>query len=134
MRYTSNSDYQYLKHFLSLPSNSLLCKLKSQSINTSKGLVLLRDNSLFSSDAVLFLDEMYIEQQVPYDGRELTGCDLELQMYKSILCFMVVSLKQYTPYILQTNPLTKINNQIVQDGILSCVSILTKVNYYHICR
>ena len=129
MRYTSNSAYQYLKNFLPLPTNSLLCKLKSQSIDTSKGLVLLRDNSLFSDDAVLLLDEMYIQQQVQYDGRDLTGCNSELQMYKSILCFMVVSLKQYTPYILKAIPLTKINHQIVQDGILSCVSILTKVNF-----
>ena len=71
---------------------------------------------------------MYIQRQVQYDGRDLTGCNSELQMYKSILCFMLVSLKQYTPYILKAIPLTKINHQIVQDGILSCVYILTKVN------
>ena len=39
MRYTSNSAYQYLKKILPLTSNSLLCKLKSQTIDTSKGLV-----------------------------------------------------------------------------------------------
>ena len=68
---------------------------------------------------------MYLQQQVQYDGRDLTGCDSELQMYKSILCFMVVSLKQTTPYLLKAIPLTKINHQIVQDGILNCISILS---------
>ena len=99
MRYTSNSGYRYLQRFLPLPSYSLLYKLKSQPINTCKGLLSLRENSLFSNDTVLMLDEMYLQQEVQYDGRELTGCDSNLQMYKSILCFMVVSLKQSTLYI-----------------------------------
>ena len=72
---------------------------------------------------------MYIQQQVQYDGRDLTGCNSELQMYKNIICFMVVSLKQSTPYIPKAIPLTKINHQIVQNGVLSCLSMLTKVNF-----
>ena len=84
---------------------------------------------LFSDDVVLLLDEMYIQQEVQYDGRDLIGCDAELQMLKSILCFMVVSLKQSRPYIIKAMPLTKINHQIVQDGILSCISILNKAKF-----
>ena len=42
---------------------------------------------------------------------------------------MVVSLKQSTRYILKAIPFTKINHQIVQDCVLSCLSILTKVNF-----
>ena len=60
------------------------------------------------------LDEMYLQQEVQYDGRELTGCDSNLQMYKSILCFMVVSLKQSTPYIIKAIPLRKINHPIFE--------------------
>ena len=83
MRYTSNSAYQYLKNFIPLPSNSLLCKLKSQTIDTTKGLVMLRDNLLFSDDAVLMLDEMYTQQQVQYDGRDLTGCNWNFKCIKA---------------------------------------------------
>ena len=129
IRYTSNSAYKYLKRFLPLPSYFLLRKLKSQSVDTSKGLCALRDNLLFSDNVVLLLDKMYIQQEVQYDGRELIGCNSELQMYKSILCFMVVSLKKSIPYILKAIPLTRINHQIVQDGILSCISILNKGNF-----
>ena len=74
---------------------------------------------------VLLFDEMYLQQQVQYDGRDLTGCDSKLQMYKSILCFMVVSVKQTTPYLLKAIPLTKISHQIVQDGILNLISIFS---------
>ena len=72
---------------------------------------------------------MYIQQEVQYDGRDLIGCNAELQMFKSTLCFMVVSLKQSIPYIIKAMPLTKINHQIVQDGILSCISILNKAKF-----
>ena len=64
-------------------------------------LLSVKENSLFSEDVILLLDEMYLQQEVQYDGRDLTGCDSDLKMYKSILCFMVVSLKQSTPYILK---------------------------------
>ena len=72
---------------------------------------------------------MYLQQEVQYDGRELTGCDSNLQMYKSILCFMVVSLKQSTPYIIKAIPLTKINHQVVQEGIINCISMLSRRDF-----
>ena len=88
-------------------------------------MISLKENSLYGEDVVLLLDEMYLQQQVQYDGRDLIGCDSEIQIYKSILCFMVVSLNQTTPYLLKAIPLTKINHQIIQDGILNCISILS---------
>ena len=103
-----------------------MSKLKSLSIDTSKALLTLKENSLFSEDVIFLLDEMYLQQEVQYDGFKLIGCDSELKMYKSILCFMVVSLKQSTPYILKAIPLTKINHHIVQDGILNCISMLNQ--------
>ena len=75
------------------------------------------------------LDEMYLQQEVQYDSRELTGCDSNLQMYKSILCFMVVSLKQSTPYIINAIPLTEINHQIVPDGIINCGNTLSRRDF-----
>ena len=91
MRYTYNSTYRYLKTFLPLPSYGLLNKLKSQSFDSCKAWLSLKENSFYGEDMVVLLDEMYLQQQVKYDDRDLTGCDSELQMYKSILCFMVVS-------------------------------------------
>ena len=67
----------------------------------------------------------YLQQQVQFDGRDFTGCGSELQMYKCILCFMVVSLRETTPYLLKAIPLTKNNHKIVQNGILNCISILS---------
>ena len=62
-------------------------------------------------------------------AESLLGCGSNLQMYKSILCFMVVSSKQSTPYIIKDVPLTKINHQIVQDGIINCVNMHSRRDF-----
>ena len=104
MSYTSNSRYRYLQRFLPLPSYSLLYKLKSEPIDTCKGL-----QSLY--DTILLLGEMYLQQEVQNDGRELNGYDSNIQAYKAFY-----SLKQSTPYIIKAIPSTKINHQVVQDS------------------
>ena len=114
MRYTSNTAYRYFRYFLPLPSYSLLHKLSSQDIDTTKALVTLRINQQFGNDFVLLLDEMYLQQQVQYDGQTLTGCDSNFQMYRSILCYMVVSLTRSFPFVIKAVPLTKISSDIVR--------------------
>ena len=80
-------------------------------------------------DAILLLDEIYLQQQVQYDGQTLTGCDCNFQMYHSILCYMVVSLTS-VPFLINALPLTKISSDIVCSGIFSRIEILTQNNFY----
>ena len=49
-------------------------------------------------------------------------------MYKGILCFMVVSLKKTIPFILKAIPTVKLSSTVISDGILDCLSMLTKDN------
>ena len=42
---------------------------------------------------------------------------------------MFVSLKQSTPYVLRAIPLNKINHQIVQEGIVNCILMLSKEQF-----
>ena len=123
-----------MQRFLTLPSYSLLYKLSQNLSILVKARIFshsvkVRENSSLSNDTVLLLDEMYLQREVQYDGKELTGCDSNLLMYKSILCFMVVSLKQSTPYIIKAIPLTKINHQVVQEGIINCISMLSRGDF-----
>ena len=110
LRYTSHSAYQLLSNFLPLPSESLIRKLKSRSVITNDALCLLRNNGLIGNDIVLLLDEMYLQPQVQFTGTTLIGCDDNLEMYKSILTFMVVSLKRCVPFVLKAIPLVKLSH------------------------
>ena len=59
------------------------------------------------SDVALLLDEMHLQQQVQYDGQDIIGCDENLEIFKSILCFMVISLRKTVPYIIKAVPIVK---------------------------
>ena len=129
LRYISHSAYQFLSNFLPLPSEPLLRKLKSRSVITSDALCLLRDNGLIGNDIVLLLDEMYLQPQVQFTGTTLIGCDDNLKVYKSILTFMVVSLKRCVPFVLKAIPLVKLSHILVRDMIISCIISLTESNF-----
>ena len=64
--------------------------LKSHTIDSIKALGTLRNNSLIGNDVVILLDEMYLQTQVQFDGKSVIGCDSDPNMFKSVLCFMVV--------------------------------------------
>ena len=100
LRYTSNSAYSFLKKYIPLPSNSLLRKLKSPSIDNCQTLKVLRDQNLIGNDIAILLDEMHLQAQVQFDGHTLIGCNADLEMYTSILCFMVVSLRKSLPFVI----------------------------------
>ena len=129
LRYTSNSAYQLLKKYIPLPSQSLLRSLKSPSIDSCKALSTLRDNDLIGNDVVLLLDEMYLQPQVNFDRKTLIGCDQEFDLFKSILCFMVISLTKSIPFIVSAIPIVKISGDIVHSSIDKCISLLTKAQF-----
>ena len=99
LRYTSHAAYKFLNQYITLPSERLLRDLKSKSLDNGKTLSKLRDECLITNDVVLLLDEMHLQQQVQYNGRDIIGCHHELLMYKSIICFMVVSITKSIPYM-----------------------------------
>ena len=72
---------------------------------------------------------MHLQQQVQYNGRDILGCDKDLLMYKSILCFMVVSITKSISFILKAIPLVKLTSEIVGDGILNCLEVLNRPNF-----
>ena len=43
-------------------------------------------------------DEMYLQKNEEYLGREIIGCDDEGELYKGIVCFMIVGLNESIPY------------------------------------
>ena len=152
LRYTSNSGYNFLKKHLPLPSETLLKSLNSNSFQGDNALSGLRDRDLIGNDVVLLFDEMHLQQQVffiyetyypiqlfeflyslilvQFDGKIIIGCDGELEMYKSILCFMVISLKKTIPFVLKAIPIVKLSTTIISHGILNCLTILSQSNLY----
>ena len=129
LRYTSNSAYSFLKKYIPLPSNSLLRKLKSPSIDNCHALQFLRDSNFIGNDVAILLDEMHLQSQVQFSGHTLVGCNPDLEMYTSILCFMVVSLKKSIPFVISAVPLVKNSGDIVYGNLDKCLLLLTQSRF-----
>ena len=93
LRYTSLQSYKLLLDEFPLPSISLLNKIKKGNIDALEAAKLLLENNSISKDIVVLFDEMYLQKCVEYYGREFFGSYINNELYKSILCFMIIGLK-----------------------------------------
>ena len=82
LRYTSNSASRFLKKYVPLPSNSLLRKLRSPSIDNYQPLQSLRELNCMCNDLAILLNEMHLQSQVAFDGHTLIGCNADMDMYQ----------------------------------------------------
>ena len=57
---------------------------------THTQLIAVKLSAHSENDVVILLDEMYLQTQVQFGGKSMIGGDGDLNMFKSILCFMVV--------------------------------------------
>ena len=73
---------------------------------------------------------MHLQQQVQFVGQTIFGCNKDLQMFKSILCFMVMSLTNIIPFIIKAIPISKLSSKIVSNGILNCLENLTSEKFH----
>ena len=64
----------------------------------------LKENVCISKDAMLLFDEMYLQKCEEYVGGETVGTYEDSELYKGVVCFMVIGLKTNVPYIISTVP------------------------------
>ena len=100
--------YKLLLDEFSLPSLSLLNKIKEGKIDALKVSKLLLENSSISKDIVVLFDEMYLQKCVD----------------KGIVCFMIIGLKENVPYVVKAAPVTFINSELLKDELLNCLELL----------
>ena len=129
LRYTSLQTYKLLLKEFPLPSVSLLNKIIEGNIDIIKTANLLYENGSLSKDIMLIFDEMYLQKCVEYTGGEIIGLSDENEVYKSILCFMIVGLKENLPYMIKATPVTKLSNDLIKTEILKCLDILFKTEF-----
>ena len=107
-----------------LPSISLLNTIKEGNIDALKAAKLLLENSSISKDIVVLFDEMYLQKCVEYCGGDLFRSNINNELYKSIVSFMIIGLKKNVPYVVKTPPVTFINSELLKDELLNCFKLL----------
>ena len=63
-------------------------------------------------------DEMYLQKCEEYSGGEVYGADENNELYKGLVCFMIVGMKESVPYVIKSIPEIKINDGWLRKQIL----------------
>ena len=113
-----------LKNF-PLLSISLLNKIQQGGVNSIKALKILRENGKISNDCILKVDEMYLEKGTQYHSGKYVGAEDEGNLYKGIVVFMIVRLKEWIRYIVQAIPEVKFSGKWLADERSNYINDLT---------
>ena len=101
VRDTSFQTYKQLLQKFPLASILLLNKIQQGGVNSIKTMKVLPENGKISNNCILMVYEMYLEKATQYHSGEYIGADDEENIYKGIVVFMIVGLKESIPYIVQ---------------------------------
>lgn len=121
LRYTSLSAYEFTAKYLPLPSLRTLRRISSGSVDSWKLVSSLTHSENTSKDMCLLLDEMYLQPEARYDGVSVVGVSEENELYTSVVCFMLVSLKNPNPVVIRAMPVTKLSGKLLLIGVQDCL-------------
>ena len=76
------------------------------------------------------VDEMYLEKATQYHNGEYVGVDNERNLYKGIVTFMIMGLKESIPYIVQTIPEVKFISEWLAHKMSNCIDDLTSAEFF----
>ena len=79
------------------PSLSLQKKITDGQPDAVKCAKSLKSQGVISEDAVLMFDEIYLHKCEEYCGGEIIGANENNKLYKGLLSFMIVGLKENVP-------------------------------------
>ena len=124
LRYSSLQAYKLMMQEFKIPSLALLQKITAGKIDTMKSVKFLKDSGNISDDVILIFDEMFPDKCEEYSGGENFGADKDGELYKGIMSFMIVGLKNNVPYVVKTCPEKGIVGDWVKKELLACLKVL----------
>ena len=72
---------------------------------------------------------MDLQKSRGYFGEEMIGFDNEGELYKAIVCFIVVGLKESIPYVIKSSPETNIDSNWLKTELLDSLEILSNCGF-----
>ena len=98
-------------------------------VDSLKVLKALGEKCKISTDLILMVDKMYLQKAAQYQAREYVGADEEGNLYKGIVAFMVVGLKQSIPLFVWAIPEITFNGEWLCDKIASNIENLENAGF-----
>ncbi len=129
LRHTSAQTYRLLRKKFPLPSFSLLHKIQQGGVDAIKAIKLLKDKGHMSKDVILMVDEMFLQKASQYQGGDFVGENEIGELYKGIVAFMIVGLKESVPYIIQATPETTFDGKWLAQKIKENLKVLADAGF-----
>ena len=85
----------------------------------------LKESGSISTDVIVIIDEKCEE----YFGGETFGVDENGEIFKGMLCFMLVGLKSNTPFIIKCLPESEVNGDFVMNNLKECLQCLHELDF-----
>ena len=79
---------------------------------------------------ILLFDEMYLQKCEECCGGDTFGTNEDGELYKGIMCFMLIGSKNNVTFIIKTIPETKIEGELIQNEILHCFQVATTRSWF----
>ena len=117
-----------LEHF-PLASLSLLHKISSDTVDAVRCGQTLRNEGKIFNDVCLMFDEMYLQKREEYFAGDLVGCNSKGELYKRLVCFMIVGLKSSIPYVIKSSSESKINADWLKEELIDCLAIFSQSGF-----
>ena len=129
LRYTSLQAYKIALEKFPLPSISLLNKIQQGGVDAIKAVTFLREKGEISTDCILMVDEMYLQKATQYQGGEYVGVDKEGNLFKGIVVFMIVGLKESISYVIQALPEITFNGKWLSEKMSKSIDLLGEAGF-----
>ena len=107
--------YRLLMKEFPFPSLSLLKKITEGRLAAVKCAKSLKLQGVISKDVALI---QYLRKCEEYCGGEIIGANENYELYKVLLSFMIVGLKENVPYIIKSVPERNIDGKWIKEQIL----------------
>ena len=96
-------------------------KTKIDAIKCAQG---LKKDGKIIEDIFLFFDEMYLQKREEYFGSELIASNENGELYRGIISFMIVGLKESIPYVIKSSPEITTYTAWLRDEVFECLDVL----------
>ena len=82
-----------------------------------------------SEDVILNLDSIYLQKSAEYFGGDTFRTNEDGDLYKGMLCFMIVGLKNSIPCVIKSVPEKELRCQVIKDSLTECLKILHELKF-----
>ena len=110
-------------------SLSLLHKTASSNVGTAAVTTALKQQGRISENVILILDEIYHQKSAEYFGGDTFRTNEGWDLYKGMLCFMILGLKNSIPCVIKSVPEKELRCQFIKDSLIECLKILHELKF-----